>query len=75
MKKCLRNYNFFLSFCQKKWGGGRGWGKHIPVGSIMSMLGKKCQWVIYVVFSSIPTYTYVFIYIQYTNLLIRGGTM
>jgi hypothetical protein len=37
--------------------------------------GKNCQWVIYVVFSSIPTYTYVFIYIQYTSLLIRGGTM
>jgi hypothetical protein len=44
-------------------------------GSIMSMLGKNCQWVIYVVFSSIPTYTYVFIYIQYTSFLIRGGTM
>jgi hypothetical protein len=54
MKKCLKNYNFFLSFCQKKWGWG-GWGKHI--GSIMSMLGNNCQWVIYVVFSSIPTYT------------------
>jgi hypothetical protein len=34
------------------------------------MLGKNCQWVIYVVFSSIPAYTYVFLCIQYTNLLI-----
>ena len=40
--------------------------------------GKNCQWVIYVVFSSIHMYLHtrihVFLYIQYTSLLIRGGT-